>query len=156
MAYDPAALPEGVAAEDLVLAYYDADTGEWVELTDIVVDTVNNTVSGTTSHFTQFAILAEVEVTPTPAPTVTPTETPTPTVAPTPTIEPTPTVAPTEVPTPTETPEPTEEPTPAPTTEPDEEDDDDDLNPWVIIGPIIGIAIIGLLAYIAIRRKGIA
>ena len=148
MTYDPAALPEGVAAEDLVLAYYDEVSGEWVELTDIVVDTVNNTVSGTTSHFTQFAILAEVEVTPTPAPT----ETPTPTVAPTPTIEPTPTVAPTEVPTPTETPEPTKEPTPAPTIEPDEEDDDDELNPWVIIGPIIGIAILGLLVYV-VRRQ---
>jgi len=63
MKYDPAALPAGVAEEDLVLAYYDAATGTWVELTDIVVDTVNHTVSGKASHFTQFAVLARLDVT---------------------------------------------------------------------------------------------
>jgi len=158
MTFDPASLPEGVLPEDLVIAYYDVDTGEWIELTDIVVDTENNTVSGTASHFTQFAILAEAEVTPIP------TETPTPTVVPTPTIEPTPTVTPepTETPTAIMTPEPTEtpitEPTPieSPTpTEPiePEDDDDDGINPWIIIGPIIAIAIIGLAVFIVMRRR---
>ena len=66
MSYDPVAIPAGVAEEDLVLAYYDAATGTWVEFTGIVVDTVNHTISGKTSHFTQFAVLAKavVDVTP--------------------------------------------------------------------------------------------
>ncbi|PIU56586.1 MAG: hypothetical protein COS88_02675, partial [Chloroflexi bacterium CG07_land_8_20_14_0_80_51_10] len=58
MKYDPAELPQGVAETDLVLAYYDVTAGVWVPLTDIVVDTVNHTVSGKTSHFTQFAVLS--------------------------------------------------------------------------------------------------
>ncbi|NQT72508.1 MAG: hypothetical protein HQ553_07020 [Chloroflexi bacterium] len=159
MIFDPASLPEGVLPEDLVIAYYDAATGEWVELSDVVVDTENNTVSGTTSHFTQFAILAEAQVTPAP------TETPTPTVVPTPTIEPTPTVTPepTVTPTPTVTPEPTETPTTEPTpvesptptepSEPEDDDDDDGINPWVIIGPVIAIVIIGLAVFIVMRRR---
>jgi len=153
MIFDPASLPEGVLPEDLVIAYYDAVTGEWIELADIVVDTENNTVSGTTSHFTQFAILAEAEVTPIP------TETPTPTVIPTPTIEPTPTMTPepTETPTATVTPEPTEipttEPTPTETPEPEDDDDDDGINPWVIIGPVIAIVVIGLAVFIFTKRR---
>ena len=55
--YDPEALPEGVAEEDLVLAYYDEDAGEWVEL-DCVVDTENNTITASISHFTTFAMIA--------------------------------------------------------------------------------------------------
>ena len=54
--YDPAALPEGVAEEDMVLAYYDEDAGEWVEL-DCVVDTENNTITASVPHFTTFAII---------------------------------------------------------------------------------------------------
>ena len=54
--YDPEALPEGVAEGDLVLAYYDEDAGEWVEL-DCVVDTENNTITASVSHFTIFAII---------------------------------------------------------------------------------------------------
>jgi len=57
--YDPDALPEGVAEEDLVLAYYDEDAGEWVEL-DCVVDTVNNTITASVAHFTTFAIIGSV------------------------------------------------------------------------------------------------
>jgi len=57
--YDPDALPEGVAEEDLVLAYYDEATGEWVEL-DCVVDTENNTITASVSHFTTFAIIGTV------------------------------------------------------------------------------------------------
>ena len=172
MTFDPASLPEGVLPEDVVIAYYDAVTDEWIELADIVVDTENNTVSGTTSHFTQFAILAEAEVTPTPTETPTPTPTvvptptetptPTPTVVPTPTIEPTPTVTPEpiETPTATVTPEPTDVPTTEPTptesptpTEIPEDEDDDGINPWIIIGPVIGVLLIIVLVYL--RKKQI-
>jgi len=57
--YDPDALPEGMAEEDLVLAYHDEATGEWVEL-DGVVDTVNNTITASVAHFTTFAIIGSV------------------------------------------------------------------------------------------------
>jgi len=57
--YDPDALPEGVAEEDLVLAYYDEGAGEWVEL-DCVVDTVNNIITASVPHFTTFAIIGTV------------------------------------------------------------------------------------------------
>ncbi|MBT4513259.1 MAG: hypothetical protein HOC20_13750, partial [Chloroflexi bacterium] len=107
--------PEGVAPEDLILAYYDADAGEWIELTNIVVDPVNHTVSGETSHFPEFAILSPVEEVEAP---VTP---------------------------------PVDEPTP-PVLEP-EDDDDGGLNPWVIIGPITGILVIALLAFLEIERR---
>jgi hypothetical protein len=43
---------------DLVLGYYDEDSGEWVTL-DTTVDTENMTVSATTTHFSQWAILAK-------------------------------------------------------------------------------------------------
>ena len=65
--YDPDALPEGVDEEDLVLAYYDEATGEWVEV-DSVVDTVNNTITASVAHFTTFAIIAVVPVVTPPAP----------------------------------------------------------------------------------------
>lgn len=64
--YDPDALPEDVAEEDLVIAYYDEDAGEWLEL-PCVVDTENNTVTASVSHFTTFAIITRV-VPPPPAP----------------------------------------------------------------------------------------
>jgi len=59
--YDPDALPEGVAEEDLVLAYYDEAIGEWVEL-DCVIDTENNTITASIAHFTTFAIIGVVPV----------------------------------------------------------------------------------------------
>ncbi len=55
--YDPDALPEGVAEEDLVIAYYDEDAGKWVAL-DGVVDTENNTITASVAHFTTIAILS--------------------------------------------------------------------------------------------------
>ncbi len=63
--YDPDALPEDVAEEDLVIAYYDEAAGKWVEL-DGVVDTENNTITASVSHFTTFAIIGTV--TPPPPP----------------------------------------------------------------------------------------
>jgi len=57
--YDPADIPEGVAEEDLVLAYYDEDAGQWVTL-ECVVDTVNHTITAQVSHFTTFAIIGSI------------------------------------------------------------------------------------------------
>jgi len=59
--YDPDALPEGVAEDDLVIAYYDEDAGEWVEL-DSEVDTENNTITTSVSHFTTFTIIGTAKI----------------------------------------------------------------------------------------------
>ncbi|MBA7638145.1 hypothetical protein ES703_45798 [subsurface metagenome] len=69
--YDPASLEEGAIEEDLVLAYYDESTGEWVEL-DCVVDTETNTITASVSHFTIFAIIGTVAPPSPPAPVPTP------------------------------------------------------------------------------------
>ena len=52
-------LPEGVAPEDLVIAYWDGD--EWVEL-DSEVDIENSTITITAEveHFTTFAVIGAV------------------------------------------------------------------------------------------------
>ena len=55
--YDPNDIPEGVAEEDLVLAWYDEAANRWVEL-DCVVYTGNNTITASIEHFTTFAIIA--------------------------------------------------------------------------------------------------
>jgi len=55
--YDPDSLPEGVSEEDLVIAYYDTVTGEWVSLV-CVVDAENNTVTALVGHFTIFTLIA--------------------------------------------------------------------------------------------------
>jgi len=57
--YDPDDIPEGVAEEDLVLAWYDEVGAKWVEL-DCVVDTKNNTITASIKHFTTFAIISVV------------------------------------------------------------------------------------------------
>lgn len=59
--YDPALIPNGVAEKDLVLAFYDAELGEWVKL-ECVVDTKNKTITALVSHFTEFAILAKTVI----------------------------------------------------------------------------------------------
>jgi len=99
--YDPDNLPEGVDAENLVLAYY--IDGEWVEL-ECVVDTATNTVTASVSHFTTFALLIAV---PRPIPTIMPTP-----VSPTP--APIPTPAPPVVVTPEPAPVPIIPPAPEP------------------------------------------
>ena len=57
MKFDPAILPAGAGAGDLVIAYYDVAAGAWVPLNNIVIDTVNHTISCTTTHFSQFAVI---------------------------------------------------------------------------------------------------
>jgi hypothetical protein len=57
--YDPALIPGGGTEEDLVIAYFDIERGEWVVL-DSVVDPITRTVTAQASHFTEFAILGLV------------------------------------------------------------------------------------------------
>jgi len=54
--YDPDALHENVAEEDLVIAYYDDNAGKWVEL-DCVVDIENNVIIAPVEHLTTFAAI---------------------------------------------------------------------------------------------------
>jgi hypothetical protein len=56
--YDPASCPEGVAEEDLVIAYYNVETGEWVEL-ECTVDPTTHTITAQVRHFTLFAIMGK-------------------------------------------------------------------------------------------------
>ena len=67
LTYDPAQIPEGVAEEDLVIAWWDKEAGEWVELLS-VVNPVTNTITAEISHFTPFTILAAVPAPAPPAP----------------------------------------------------------------------------------------
>jgi hypothetical protein len=57
LSYDPSEIPIGIDEEDLALAYYDEESGKWVEL-DSVVNTQNNTITASVSYFTAFAIIA--------------------------------------------------------------------------------------------------
>lgn len=54
--YYPEDIPEGIAEEDLVLAYYDEEAGEWVIL-ECTVHPEENTITALISHFTTFARL---------------------------------------------------------------------------------------------------
>jgi len=91
--YDPADLPEGMAEEDLVLAYY--VDGEWVELDGCVVDPVTNTITASVEHFTTFAIIARA---PAPPPPIAPPEEAPPAEVPPPEEPPTPEAPPTAPP----------------------------------------------------------
>jgi hypothetical protein len=61
--YDPSLIPEGVAEENLVIAYYNEDSSQWIEL-DSVVNSEANTVSAKVSHFTIFAVIGYEVVVP--------------------------------------------------------------------------------------------
>ena len=54
--YDRSALPEGVREQDLVLAYYEGNVGQWIEL-DCVGDFVSQVIMAKVRHLTVFAIL---------------------------------------------------------------------------------------------------
>jgi len=58
--YDPEALPEGVNEEDLVIALYDAESGEWVLLPS-QVDPDTHTITASISHFTVFGVIGREE-----------------------------------------------------------------------------------------------
>ncbi len=57
--YNPSQIPEGADHENLSIAYYDADSGQWVELDagDIEVDPATNTITARISHFTYFSVI---------------------------------------------------------------------------------------------------
>ncbi len=57
LTYDESLLPEGVAEGNLVVAFWDEDADEWVELV-CVVGTESNTIVMEINHFTPFTILA--------------------------------------------------------------------------------------------------
>ncbi|MFC2004099.1 hypothetical protein ACFLUK_00955 [Chloroflexota bacterium] len=57
LTYDPALIPKGVSEEDLVLALWDEDTGEWVELPSIV-NPETNTISAEVTHLSKYAVFA--------------------------------------------------------------------------------------------------
>jgi hypothetical protein len=78
--YDQSSIPDGVAETDLVIAYFDTKTNNWIEL-ESVVDPTTNTITAKVSHFTLFAVLAP---SPAPSPTPTPKPTPIPTITPPP------------------------------------------------------------------------
>jgi len=60
--YNPAWIPAGADEENLDIAFYDEDSGQWVSLDaeDITIDTEKNTISAKISHFTYFSVLASV------------------------------------------------------------------------------------------------
>ncbi len=55
--YSESKIPEDVAEENLIVAYWDEDADEWVEL-EGTVDPEDNTITAEVSHFTEFTILA--------------------------------------------------------------------------------------------------
>jgi len=55
--YDESLIPAGVAEENMVLAFWDEDAGEWVNL-ECTVDPATNTITAKISHFTPFTVLA--------------------------------------------------------------------------------------------------
>ena len=56
MAYTEADLPTGIAEGDLILAYYDDSSNQYIEL-PASQDTTNDTISGPTTHFSDFALV---------------------------------------------------------------------------------------------------
>ncbi len=92
ISYNPANILSGVLETNLVLAFYDTVTGQWITIPGGVVDTIKHTITVPVSHFTLFTAIA---------PSATPTPTPTSPPSPTPTASPMPTATPTIIPLPT-------------------------------------------------------
>jgi len=61
--YDPALCPEGTTQEDLGIAYYDAQSGKWVQLVSSV-DTTSYTVTAQVGHLNLVAILVKASQAP--------------------------------------------------------------------------------------------
>ncbi len=59
-AYDAALIPEGADEDDLRVAWWDADAGEWVVLEGATVDPVSGMISVPVSHFTEFIVITVV------------------------------------------------------------------------------------------------
>jgi hypothetical protein len=102
--YSDTDIKEGMDESSLKAAFYNTATSTWIDV-PCAVDTVNNTVTATISHFTEYAVMGTAA--PTPSPTPTPSATPTPSQSPTPStiptlsLSPAPSTSPTTSPTPT-------------------------------------------------------
>jgi hypothetical protein len=68
--YDPASLPAGTDETKLQVCLYNNATGQW-DVINGVVDTVNNTISATISHFSIYSVIALVVAPVTPSPDTT-------------------------------------------------------------------------------------
>lgn len=58
--YDESEFPFVMDEDNLVIAWWDEDNEEWVEIEDCVVDTENNTITGKVTHFTVFSVIGSV------------------------------------------------------------------------------------------------
>jgi hypothetical protein len=58
MIYDPSKIPAGVDESTLTLMYWDAAGKQWLQLSNIVVNTETQQISGKTTHFTTFAVFS--------------------------------------------------------------------------------------------------
>jgi len=56
--FDPTDIPESIAEEGLVIAYYDKEAGKWVEC-ECTFDPKANCITACISHFTSFALLGQ-------------------------------------------------------------------------------------------------
>lgn len=133
--YEPADIPEGVLEEELIIAFCDEDSGEWIQV-PAVVDADNNTITAEISHFTTYAIIGKgvviaVPEKPEPAPEPAP-----PAPKPTPAPEPAPEPAP-PAPKPAPAPEPTPEPAPPAPTAPVVPEEGIQWWIWVIIAAVV-------------------
>ena len=144
--YDPDALPEGVAEEDLVIAYYDEDAGEWIEC-PCTCDLEAHCITASVSHFTCFAITGFI--TPPPAPAPPPVPAPVPPAPPPAPPPPAPPTVPAPVPAPAPAP-----PPPAPPAPPPVPPAPPGIN-WPVVGGIIAAVTVigGLLIFFLIRRR---
>lgn len=57
--YDPGALPEGAIEENLIIAYYDQEIGQWLTLDSVVVPE-KDVITALVGHCTDFAILGYI------------------------------------------------------------------------------------------------
>ena len=65
--YDPSQIPDGLDEEDLLIAYYDEEAGEWVEC-ECTCDPETHCITACVCHFTCFAIIGAITPLPPPAP----------------------------------------------------------------------------------------
>ena len=58
IAYEDDRVPPGISEERLVLATWNEDSRQWIELEDCIVDPLANTISAPISHFSAFSVMA--------------------------------------------------------------------------------------------------
>jgi len=64
--YDPAKIPDGVAEEELILAWWDSSVSAWAELNS-TINPETNIITAPVNHFTAFAVLVYEPPEPIPA-----------------------------------------------------------------------------------------